>query len=135
MFLHERDIETYSLYRLYKFREGILMNNNKMSKHIFKYSIDCIDKVIKCKYNGNPIIKLSNEINLIRKRLLIEHILVESERNDLLLDYFKKIEESEILLEVSFNSLLTFEEKMLKIKVNIDRFGNFIKEKLLLCSL
>ena len=135
MFLHERDIETYSLYRLYKFREGILMNNNKMSKHIFKYSIDCIDKVIKCKYNGNPIIKLSNEINLIRKRLLIEHILVESDRNDLLLDYFKKIEESEILLEVSFNSLLTFEEKMLKIKVNIDRFGNFIKEKLLLCSL
>ena len=135
MFLHERDIETYSLYRLYKFREGILMNNNKMTKHIFKQSIDCIDKVIKCKYNGNSIIALSNDIYIIRKRLLIEDILLESERNDLLLKYFKKIEESEILLEVSFNSLLTFEEKMLKIKVNIDRFGNFIKEKLLLCSL
>tara|TARA_B100001093_G_C26261134_1_gene772786 strand:- start:139 stop:546 length:408 start_codon:yes stop_codon:yes gene_type:complete len=135
MFLHERDIETYSLYRLYKFREGILMNNNKMSKHIFKQSIDCIDKVIKCKYNGNSIITLSNDIYIIRKRLLIEDMLVENERNDLLLKYFKKIEESEILLEISFNSLLTFEEKMLKIKVNIDRFGNFIKEKLLLCSL
>ena len=135
MFLHERDIETYSLYRLYKFREGILMNNNKMTKHIFKQSIDCIDKVIKCKYNGNSIIELSNDIYLIRKRLLIEDMLVENERNDLLLKYFKKIEESEILLELSFNSLLTFQEKMLKIKVNIDRFGNFIKEKLLLCSL
>ena len=135
MFLHERDIETYSLYRLYKFREGILMNYNKISTHIFKHSLDCIDKVIKCKYNGNSIIALSNDINLIRKRLLIEDILVESERNNLLLKYFKKIEESEILLEVSFNSLLTFEEKVLKIKVNINRFGNFIKEKLLLCSL
>lgn len=131
--LHVKDIETYSTFKLYKFRESILLNSKKIDKHALQHAINCIDKVLKIRYNGHNIINICNDICNIKKKI-IENKLSNKESNDLLFNYFQKIEKCEILLELSPDSLINFQEKLLKIKIIIYNFANTIKEKLLLCE-
>jgi hypothetical protein len=133
LLLHVKDIENYSTLKLYKFRESILLNSKKIDTHTLLHAINCIDKVLKIRYNGHNIINICNDICNIKKKI-IQNKLSNKNSNDLLFDYFQKIEKCEILLELLPDSLINFQEKLLKIKIIIYNFANTIKEKLLLCE-
>tara|TARA_Y100000816_G_scaffold159535_1_gene114062 strand:+ start:198 stop:620 length:423 start_codon:yes stop_codon:yes gene_type:complete len=133
LLLHVKDIENYSTIKLYKFRESILLNSKKIDTHTLQHAINCIDKVLKIRYNGHSIINICNDICNIKKKI-IENKLSNKNSNDLLFDYFQKIEKCEILLELSPDSLINFQEKLLKIKIIIYNLANTMKEKLLLCE-
>ena len=133
LLLHVKDIENYSTIKLYKFRESILLNSKKIDTHTLQHAINCIDKVLKIRYNGHNIINICNDICNIKKKI-IQNKLSNKDRNDILFDYFQKIEKCEILLELSPDSLINFQEKLLKIKIIIYNFANTMKEKLLLCE-
>lgn len=133
LLLHVKDIENYSTIKLYKFRESILLNSKKIDTHTLQHAINCIDKVLKIRYNGHNIINICNDICNIKKKI-IQNKLSNKDSNDILFDYFQKIEKCEILLELSPDSLINFQEKLLKIKIIIYNFANTMKEKLLLCE-
>ena len=133
LLLHVKDIENYSTLKLYKFRESILLNSKKIDTHTLQHAINCIDKVLKIRYNGHNIINICNDICNIKKKI-IQNKLSNKDSNDILFDYFQKIEKCEILLELSPDSLINFQEKLLKIKIIIYNLANTMKEKLLLCE-
>ena len=133
LLLHVKDIENYSTIKLYKFRESILLNSKKIDTHTLQHAINCIDKVLKIRYNGHNIINICNDICNIKKKI-IQNKLSNKDSNDILFDYFQKIEKCDIFLELSPDSLINFQEKLLKIKIIIYNFANTMKEKLLLCE-
>ena len=130
--LHEYHLENYNLYKLYKLRNTYLNNNNYIVIKLNEKFLNMIENVIKKKKNGNELLNIIKESDILYEEIKSENINIFE--NVKLLKIYKNMNIMENLMGLKKDVL--FKKSQLKIRIKLECKEMFIniKEKILLCK-
>ena len=132
LLLHEKHLENYSLYQLYRLRNRYLNNNNFIVEKLNDKIINIIDNVITSKPNGNQLLEIMKDNNILYKIIKSENIKIED--NTKLLQLYKNINIMENLMGLHRDSLFNQEQFKSRLYLSSKIFINNFIEKILLCK-
>ena len=132
LLLHEKHLENYTLYQLYLLRNQYLNNNNFIVVKLNDKIINIIDRVIKNKPNGNQLLQVMKENNILYKMIKSENIKIED--NIKLLNLYKNINIMENLMGLQEDSIFNQEQFKSRLYLSSKVFINNFIEKILLCK-
>ena len=133
LLLHEKHLENYSLYELFKIRHRFINNNNFIVEKLNHKIIIIIDNVILLKQHGNKLLQIINENNMLYRNIKLDDI--KFEENMKLLNIYNNINLIEDILNLKKDSLLSSNQITNRIYLTSKVFINNLIEKIILCKL